>query len=708
MTRARSRLAFLAATAAYAVLAVVVQRDLVRQLGRAVYHQAMLGQDCLLHVWTIAWGQHALATAPCRLFDANIFFPETDTLLYSDHLLGLALLLSPLRLVTDDVLLVHNLATVAAPLLNALALYALAYDLTGRHGAAFIGGLLYGFAPFRLTMDRCQIQMLVAWWPPLMLLGGQRAIRDGSAWGALLAGVALAFQGLTGIYLTAFFLPFLVLAHLVWLRRWPVASHRGWRLLLVAEASALLVQVPFVQAYRSLQEHLGAQRPLLLNAIGSLQWITLAEHMPLASMTLLGLAACVLARRLPPRLRADLGLYLVVVLGALVLALGPAMALPPGFGSVWGPYALLMQLPGFSALRVPARMMHVMMLGAAVLAAGGVAALTSRRRGGGLAAVMLLLSGAVLVDTRVPSFELIPAPPPAKLDPVNPWLATQSGMRIVDLPSDPFGLSTAFAMYGSTLHWRPMLNGTSGILPPISPWMQARLPGFPDADVIADLRALGITHAVVDTKPLPPQVLARLDGAVADRRLKVRHRAGDSVVYSLRPSLRVRTVRPSGRRLDPATWTVTASTAARANRIVLGDDPAASWSSWSPLNDELRAEWYNPTPIVARWQRRLDAEPSRVTIDLGVEATVTGVSAAFGGSDPMALPLITLETSIDGQRWTPFPERLSPVPDVRALVDAPRTAPLGAVASDGVRARWLRFAGNPLDWHVSDLAVYAR
>ncbi len=707
MTRARSRLAFLAATAAYAVLAVVVQRDLVRQLRRAVYHQAMLGQDCLLHVWTIAWGQHAMATSPCRLFDANIFFPETGTLLYSDHLLGLALLLSPLRLFTDDVLLVHNLVTIAAPLLNALALYALAYDLTGRHGAAFIGGLLYGFAPFRLTMDRCQIQMIVAWWLPLILLGGQRAIRDGSAWGAVLAAVALAFQGLTGIYLTAFFLPFVVLAHLVWLRRWPVATHRGWWRLLVAEGLALAVQLPFIQAYRAVQEHLGAQRSILVNAIGSFQWITLSEHLPTASTVLLTVAACVLGRRLPPRMRADRGFYLVMLLGGLVLALGPVMALPAGHGSVWGPYALLMQLPGFSALRVPARMMHVMMLGGAVLAAAGTAAITARRRGVGLAAAMAVLTAGVLVDTRVPRFDLIPAPPPAQRDPVVAWLATQPAMRIVDLPSDPFGLSTAYAMYGSTEHWRPLLNGTSGILPPLSPWMERRLQRFPDADVIADLRALGITHAVVHEAPLPAPAKARLAAAVQQRLLKVRRREGGTVVYALRPSLRPRTVVPAGRPVDRAGWRLDANTADWLAPFAIDDDPATAWSSWGAIDRELRNEWYNPTPIVPRWQQYLAKQPTRMTLDLGQVTPVTAVTASFGGSDPMVLPLITLETSLDGERWTPFPAPLSPIPDVRGLVDDPRAARLGTTSDVPVPARWLRLTGSPLDWHVSDLAVYA-
>src|SRR5262245_44408464 len=105
------------AVLAYAGLAVALHWPLVRKLATDVYAQDIPGNDSLLHVWTLAWGQHGLATDPLHVLDANIFHPYPLTLLYSDHLLGLAVLLAPLRLVTDDVVLVHNLVVVAAPIL---------------------------------------------------------------------------------------------------------------------------------------------------------------------------------------------------------------------------------------------------------------------------------------------------------------------------------------------------------------------------------------------------------------------------------------------------------------------------------------------------------------------------------------------------------------------------------------------------------------
>src|SRR5262249_8150519 len=136
--------------------------------------------------------------------DANIFHPEWGTLLYSDHLVALALLSAPLRLLTGDALTVHNALAVAAPVLDAIALWLLAFDLTGSVCAAFVGGLVYGFAGLRLSIDTCQIQM-AAWWLPLLVLGALRAVRDDRPGWGVVAGAALLAQGLTGIYLTVFF-----------------------------------------------------------------------------------------------------------------------------------------------------------------------------------------------------------------------------------------------------------------------------------------------------------------------------------------------------------------------------------------------------------------------------------------------------------------------------------------------------------------------
>ncbi len=531
--RARPRRRLLVAACAYVVLGVVVQRPLVRAgLGDHVYHQNMLGQDCLLHAWTIAWDQHALATAPCSLPDANIFHPERGTLFYSDHLLGLALVTAPLRLLTDDALLVHNLLLLAAM------------------AAALVGGLVYGFAPMRFAADGCQIQMTAAWWMPLVIYAGQRAVRgDGRRWGAA-AGLALLGQGLTGIYVTAFFAPFLALAHVWWWRRHPPArAAGGWAALLAGELAAVLLLMPTAFAYRGVQEHLGTARSPFLNAILSLQWSMLPAPVPVIGLSVLLAATLVRPFDLPRRLHEERGLFFGIAVGALLLALGPAASLPNDLGTVPGPYRLLVALPGFTALRVPARMLHVALLGASVLAAGGVAVL---RQVAWRAPAAVTLAAAVALVLEQPPVApgVIRIPHPAQLDRVYRWLATEPlAGAIVELPMDPARLGTAVRQYASTAHWQRMLNGVSGIEPTMYPYVARRLADFPAADVVDDLATLGVRHAIVHTRALSPATRAALDEAERARRvIKRRWAHGDTIAYALRPAARPGAVARDGHR----------------------------------------------------------------------------------------------------------------------------------------------------------------
>ena len=51
--------------------------------------------DPLLNAWAIAWVAHTLPTHPSQIFNANIFYPEPDTLAYSETLIVPAVLVAP-------------------------------------------------------------------------------------------------------------------------------------------------------------------------------------------------------------------------------------------------------------------------------------------------------------------------------------------------------------------------------------------------------------------------------------------------------------------------------------------------------------------------------------------------------------------------------------------------------------------------------------
>src|SRR5262245_53443992 len=69
--------------------------------------------DTVLHEWIMAWVAHQVVADPVHLFDANIFYPERDTLAYSDHLFVQSMMGAPLTWSGASPVLVHNLVLLA-------------------------------------------------------------------------------------------------------------------------------------------------------------------------------------------------------------------------------------------------------------------------------------------------------------------------------------------------------------------------------------------------------------------------------------------------------------------------------------------------------------------------------------------------------------------------------------------------------------------
>src|SRR5262245_24544365 len=64
--------------------------------------------DVQLFTWTLAWNTHALVHAPLRIFDANIFYPLSNTLALSENLIGSAIVAAPTLWLTNDPVVAMN------------------------------------------------------------------------------------------------------------------------------------------------------------------------------------------------------------------------------------------------------------------------------------------------------------------------------------------------------------------------------------------------------------------------------------------------------------------------------------------------------------------------------------------------------------------------------------------------------------------------
>ena len=219
--------------------------------------------DPLLTTWILAWDVHALATAPLRFLDANMFYPRRETLAYTEHLVGLLPFVGPARLAGAGPLLAHNLVWLATFPMTGLAMFWLVRALTGDAGAATVSAVLYAFSPFRFG-QLGHIQVLSHQWLPLVLLGLHRAARPGGRWRDVwLAALAFLLQALSSGY-QAFFAAIAVAVFLAWLALPATRPPLGPLVTRGAVAGAVVAPLllPFFLPYRSIRTEIGLVRPL--------------------------------------------------------------------------------------------------------------------------------------------------------------------------------------------------------------------------------------------------------------------------------------------------------------------------------------------------------------------------------------------------------------------------------------------------------------
>ncbi|MBI2827977.1 MAG: hypothetical protein HYX77_01735 [Acidobacteria bacterium] len=227
------------------------------------------------------------------------------------------------------------------------------------------------------------------------------------------------------------------------------------------------------------------------------------------------------------------GVFVLGLAAALWLSLGP---LPQSGGrpiEIAAPYRLLYEyVPGFEGLRVPARFAMIVAFMLAVLAGYGAQAAARYRAG----RVALFLAGIMffLEATHIP-FTVNGMTPlrgfttpearlyrPARAPAVYREMARQPpDSVVVELPIGQPDYDLR-AMYYSTVHWRPVLNGYSGFFPPQYGQLAAALSEMgrhPEVSLRA-LRASGATHAIVhegaylDTEGADTSALLRRAGAM--------------------------------------------------------------------------------------------------------------------------------------------------------------------------------------------------
>jgi hypothetical protein len=479
--------------------------------------------DTVLNEWIMAWVVHQAPRDPLHLFDANIFYPNRDTLAYSEPLLVQSILAAPVLWLGGSPVLAYNLVLIAGFALTGWTTSLVVMTWTGQFSAGLIAGALIGVNAHTLTRLP-HIQAQHAEFLPLAIYSLDRLLRDPSIRHALSLAGWFTLQAATSIYLLVFTV-FAMIASAAarpeaWLgrRRWKVVA-----CVLVAALVAGITLLPVVLPYWRVYSGEGLTRSLRDAAMYSARWsdylLTPARY-PRAIWGdrfdggtalfpgLVGLALTAVALGTGAAFR-DARARMCLAIGLMGLALS--------FGTRLPGYATLYELvPLLHSIRAPVRIGYLVIVSVALLS--GFAMVELRRRAPErfwpwAAGVILLLA---TVERLAAPLALSPVGPvPAIYD----QLRADAGAVVVELPfPDPRTVfHNARFMMHSTRHWKPMLNGYSGFMPRSYLQHYDQLRRFPDAASIASLEGQGVTHVFVHLNHYGPSMAADLSAIAALR-----------------------------------------------------------------------------------------------------------------------------------------------------------------------------------------------
>jgi len=218
---------------------------LARQLSTVLPHD--LG-DPLFSTSMLWWNAH-VTPLTARWWDGFSFFPAGGTLAYSDHRLGESLLASPLQWAGAGAVTAYNITLLATFPLCAIAGYWLGFVLTGRHDAALVSGLAFGFNPYRMAHIE-HLELLAAFGMPMALAALHRYAHTRRRSSLAALTIALVLQALCSTYYALFF-TIVVMLWMVWFLRW--TDRHAVLAILIACACAAVILAPIGIGYWRLQ-----------------------------------------------------------------------------------------------------------------------------------------------------------------------------------------------------------------------------------------------------------------------------------------------------------------------------------------------------------------------------------------------------------------------------------------------------------------------
>lgn len=545
--------------------------------------------DPLLNMWTMAWDTTTLLHAPTHLWQAQILYPNSRSLSFSENLLGESILFAPFFLLTHNPVLAYNITFYLTFLLCGINMYIMARHYTGKPFAAFVAALIYAFAPYRVgQIDH--IHIVAGEWMPLAFLYLDLSLEQGRWRPWILFALFYLLQLLSSIYY-GIFLSYALLAFVLFRYAKPfvaqLRSNKGAYLKSILSRSVrpiiilgvmglflAILMAPYIatlrhgfsrsldqtERYDATLKDFGFAVPFnWLYGINNYkgQIIPLdSEHylfLGLVTLALALLGVILIYRRKLTTLRPYMWTGLIV----LLFAFGPRLhyALPGGSPyyapptsppvppNIPMPWMLAYYvLPGFAGLRVPARLIGVLLIILALISGYAVSWLETKRlssrktvekngpqlaaeskpsyrhprffvsRGIAIQCLLIVLPIAILLEALPAYMPVTHVPTGNAIPPVYQWLATHGDQQpIVELPMASIDRNfqeknEAWYDYYAIYHAHPIADGWSGYRPPLTFYMSTLLMSFPSGSSLSIIKQYHIRYVVLHLQFYSPAI----------------------------------------------------------------------------------------------------------------------------------------------------------------------------------------------------------
>jgi hypothetical protein len=493
--------------------------------------------DPLLYAWNLSHNLDSVKHGFSDLMDTNMFYPEPNTLAFSDSLFAQTIMTAPIIFFTGNPVLAENLYVFSTFPIAAVAMFFLAFYLTAQTEASLLAGIFYAFSYPRIAQIG-HLPAISSQWLPLFFLFLLKYLRERQFKDLVWTFFWYLISITSTIYFGIFLIPLTAIAvciDMIGTKREALLKILKHIIILAVPALIILgiVLLPYIRLrmdYPGIKRSLEDTVPLSAKPIDYISvlptsWLSdigfptsTNEHplYPTATLLFLALMAFLV---IPQKHRKNLFIFTGVTLVALILSFGPFWDLhttPPSHARL--PYFVVYKLfPLFQSVRVPARFSIFVILGLSVLASFTLSRLlrNPKYKTTGIVIALLFLAEVWQVQTpfvRVPlEHELPPIYDVLKKSPKEdviveiPFHPEWTGKRMEDqlyLTYDALGENDVFATeayrtYFSSFHKKRMLNGYSGYFPTIYHDHASVFDKFPTPDAIKTLEKRNVRYILI-------------------------------------------------------------------------------------------------------------------------------------------------------------------------------------------------------------------